>query len=284
MEENEFRDALRNVLTQSHEPPPMESATAIAAGKRADRRRTALACTGAVVALAAVTVIPARYLSSGPAAGGIPAAAASAPALTPRPSSPDGPADPSHTKPSWPAEASGDATADSGPHYQNGQKLFAELLKVVPDGYTTPTGTWPDGTQRQWAQSSIEDPEWSYLAQAVVARDGGSGQLLVEVHESDNTLPHDPCKLATSFWSIGGACTVERVGSAKVGVVTPTGKDRRVDQWAAYRYADGVVVFVGQSLHGSFAPEQSGKPLAQLPFDRRALAGLATEARFHIGG
>ena len=70
MEENEFRDALRSVLTQSPEPPPMESSAAVTAGKRAARRRTALACAGAVAALAVVTIVPARYLSDGPAGSG----------------------------------------------------------------------------------------------------------------------------------------------------------------------------------------------------------------------
>src|SRR5689334_23166364 len=161
MEETEFRAALRTVLTQSPEPPPMESAAAIAAGRRAGRRRTVLACTGAAAALAAVTIVPAHYLSggSGPQ-GGVPAAGpAPSPAATPGPT---GTPDPADTKPSWPAEASGDATADTGPRYQSGKKLLTDLLKVVPKGYATPKGRASDGTDHQWSQAAIENPEWSY--------------------------------------------------------------------------------------------------------------------------
>jgi hypothetical protein len=280
MEENEFRDALRTVLTQSDEPPPMESATAVAAGRRATRRRTVLACTGAVAALAAVTIVPARYLSTGPGnAGDIQVAApASTPSVLVRPPS-KGVPEPSDTKPSWPAEASGDATADSGPRYQAGKGLLDSLLTVVPDGYATPTGSAPDGAEYQSHQAAIEDPEWSYLASVTITKAGGAGQLFVEVHEPDNKLPKEPCALAKAFWGIGGTCQVRQVGAAKVGVVEPTGPDKRLDTIAAYRYADGVVVFVAQSRGSIF--ERPALPA--VPFTVEQLAALTQQKSFHVG-
>ncbi|WP_436529796.1 hypothetical protein [Actinoplanes sp. HUAS TT8] len=278
MEENEFRDALRTVVAQSPEPPPMESATAVAAGKRAQRRRTVLACTGAVAALAVVTIVPARYLGSGPSnVGDIQVAAPVASAFTPPPPA-KGIPQPSDTKPSWPAEANGDATADTGPRYQKGKKLLGDLLKVVPSGYGTPTGKDADGAEFQAHQAAIEYPEWSYLSSVTITKDGTAGQIYVEVHEPDNTLPTEPCALARSFWTIGGPCQVVEVGSAEVGVVTPVGRKQRPDQIAAYRYADGTVVFVAQSKQSIFAQP----PLAADPFTASELAALTLKEAFHV--
>jgi hypothetical protein len=282
MDENEFRDALRTVVTQSPEPPPMQAGPAVAAGRRSERRRTALACTGAVVALAAVTVVPARYLSAGPGpaidvAG--PAAAPSAHATPPIEWADGGTPDPSDTKPSWPAEANGDATADSGPRYQKGKQLLSDLLKVVPSGYGTPNGMGPGDMEYQSHQAAIEDPEWSYLSSVTITKDTTAGRLHVEVHEPGNKLPEDPCALARSFWGIGGPCQVVEAGGKKVGVVTSTGGDQRLDQFAAYRYADGTVVFVAQNKASDF---EGRAPLAALPFTAQELAALTLDARFHI--
>lgn len=285
MEENEFRDALRNVLTQSPEPPPMQSSAAVAAGRKASRRRTVVACTGAVVALAAVTLVPARYLSAGPAGDGdIPAAGpVSVPSAyaTPPPvgASANGTPGPDDTEPSWPAEASGDATADTGPRYQKGKKLLGDLLKVVPSGYGTPTGKGAEDQEYQSHQAAIENPEWSYLARVTITKDATAGQLAVEVHEPDNTLPEEPCALAQSFWGIGGQCQLIEVGGKKVGVVTATGADQRLDQFAGYRYPDGTVVFVAQSRASSF---EQLPPLAVVPLTAQDLAALALKESFHI--
>ncbi|BCY12653.1 hypothetical protein [Actinoplanes sp. L3-i22] len=283
MEENEFRDALRSVLTQSPEPPPMESSAAVTAGKRAARRRTVLACAGAVAALAAVTIVPARYLSQGPSGSGdiqVAGPAASAlPSGMPTPGPSDGVPAPEDTKPSWPAEASGDATADTGPRYQKGKQLLTDLLKVVPKGYGTPAGKDDQGTEYQTHQAAIENPEWSYLASVVVTKDRAAGQLDVEVHEPENTLPTDPCALAQSFWGQkAGTCEVVQVGGAKVGVARPPAGDTGVDQYAAYRYADGTVVFVAQARKSIF-----DKPaLAELPYTTAQLAALTQNKAFHI--
>ena len=55
MNEDTLREALRTTMTSTPEPPPMESAAALRAGRRAVHRRTALA--GAAGVLVAVTAI-----------------------------------------------------------------------------------------------------------------------------------------------------------------------------------------------------------------------------------
>ncbi|AEV86303.1 hypothetical protein ACWT_5285 [Actinoplanes sp. SE50] len=282
MEENEFREALHSVLAQSPEPPPMRSAEAVAAGRRASRRRTVVACTGAVAALAAVTIVPARYLSAATSPTGYDAAApAGTPSVLTTPP-PSGVPSPQDTEPSWPAENNGDATADSGPRYQKGRQLLTDLLKVVPSGYTTPTGTTPDGSDLQSSQAALDDPEWTYLASVTVAQGGHNGELMVEVHEKNNRLPTDPCGLAESFWGLGGSCQVVRDGPAKVAVARSNGGgDNRIDQWAAYRYPDGVVVFVAQTGRPTYADARAAK-LNPLPFTADELGKLALNPRFHL--
>jgi hypothetical protein len=104
---------------------------------------------------------------------------------------------------------------------------------------------------------------------------------VAEVHTKDNGLPPEPCALAGQFWGMGGTCEVVTVGTAKVGVVK-AGGDSRIDQWAAYRYADGVVVYVAQSRTASNG-DQNPAPLTDLPLTEQQLAALATDARFHLG-
>lgn len=302
MDEELFRGALHATMNRAAEPPPMSSAPVIEAGHRVVRRRWAIAGAGAAVALLAVTVLPVRLLSGSPESAPIEAAG---PVVTPTPSTIDGvnhvpppaaasgvasgsasgssPASaPADVKPSWPAEASGDATADSGPHYQRGKDLLDLLLAVVPAGYQKPEGEAANGIPFRSHQAAIQNPEWTYLVSAAIRKDGGTGQLLVEVHEPGNHLPTDPCRLATSFWSFGGDCRVVTVGKVKVGVATPTGADQRVDQWAAYRYPDGTVVYAAQARAADFDPAGSGLPsLTALPFDTAGLAALAADERFH---
>jgi hypothetical protein len=189
----------------------------------------------------------------------------------------------------------GDSTARSGPRYEQGKLLLQRILDVVPAGYTTPTGTAgpvggqppADGSTSDQSplrdhQAALESKAWGYLAYAAVARNGGTGRLLVEVHTKGNGLPVEPCALAKQFWGMGGQCQVRTVGAAKVGVVVKPAGDNRLDQWAAYRYPDGIVVYVAQSR--SAANYDSVRPaLKTLPLSVPKLAELATDQRFHLG-
>lgn len=273
MDENEFRDALRTTMTLHPEPPPMGSATALAAAKRAALRRNLLAGTGAAVAIAAITavaVIPGQGLFGGP---GMFPAAAPAPSQHPVPA-------PTNTEKSWPAEAGDDATYDSGERFEQGKRLLDELLEVVPEGYTKPEGDTPDGMPLRSHQATAEDKTWAYMSIAAISRDGGTGRLIAEVHARGNKLPTDPCELAQSFWGIGGTCRIEDVDGEQVGVVVDP-KEDRLDQWAAYRHADGTVVFLAQE-RGGVSDDPSYRPLGVLPFTERALATLAVQERFHL--
>ncbi|MEU4217758.1 hypothetical protein [Actinoplanes sp. NPDC026623] len=278
MNENDLREAMRSTLVATPEPPPMDSATALTAGRRAARRRMTLAGAGAATVLATLGIA-----AAGPGLNLLPgdhttpwAAPASEPAIPL----------PTDTKPSWPIDGDGrpqqDATARSGLRYEQGKRVLNGILAVVPDGYVTPTGNAGDGIPLQDHQAAVEgDGSWGYLASAAVAKDKGTGRLLVEVHTKDNKLAKEPCALAREFWGLGGTCERTTVAKATVGVVVTPGTDRRLDQWAAYRYPDGTVVFVAQSR--SATNFESGlKPLDELPLTVPQLAALATDDRFHL--
>ncbi|MBB2944203.1 hypothetical protein FB565_003932 [Actinoplanes lutulentus] len=273
MDENDLRAAMRTTMTVSQEPPAMESATALAAGRRAARRRNTLSGAGAAVALAAVAlaIVPLRGTLGEPA--GLQAAA---PVPSPGAGGLPVPGE-DETKPAWPAEASGDATYDSGTHFTKGEKLLDEILAVVPKGYTKPEVTTADGIESRYHQATFEDDGAAYLAHAWIAKGGGTGRLLAEVRGSGASMPADVCDLAKSFWGMGGTCTPATVGGEQVGVVADS-PDPRLSQWAAYRHADGTVVFVAQGLKA----DDSVPGLAELPFSVQKLAELATDERFRL--
>ena len=286
MNENDLREAMRASLTITP-PPPMESAAAVTAGRRAVRRRTTLAGAGAAAVLVAVTALavnPGLRLVAGGDGGNAPWASPGVPSAYPTPSDAG-----DNTKPAWPLDGNGqpqqDATARSGEKYEQGKKLLGEVLAVVPAGWSKPTGETADQIPLRSHQAAVEGDNsgktWGYLASAAVAKDGGTGRLLAEVHTKDNGLPQEPCALARSFWGMGGACEIVTVGTAKVGVVKAAGGDRGIDQWAAYRHSDGIVVYVAQSRTASNG-ETNPEPLAELPLTEPQLAALATDARFHL--
>jgi hypothetical protein len=283
--ENDLREAMRATLTITA-PPPMESAAALTAGRRAVRLRTALAGAGATAAVVAVAAVAVQLGVGQPVSGGgggdAPWAGAAVPSGMPTPS-----AGGEETKPAWPLDGNGepqqDATARSGERYDQGRKLLDEVLAVVPRGWSKPTGKTTDGVPLRSHQAQVEGDNsgktWSYLAQAALAKGGMTGQLLAEVHTKDNGLPQEPCALAKTFWGMTGDCKVVTVGKAKVGVMN--GDEDRIDQWAAYRHPDGIVVFIAQSRAAANG-DATLKPLKDLPLSESALAALATDDRFHL--
>ncbi|BEL02176.1 hypothetical protein Q0Z83_003670 [Actinoplanes sichuanensis] len=283
MDENELRAALRDTITLHPEPPPMESKTAIAAARRAATRRNLLAGIGSAAAILGITlaVIPGQAQPGGGTnmqVAGEPSAAAGVPFPTETPSWADTtPSGGEKTEPSWPPENSGDATADTGPHYQNGKKLLTAVVAAVPDGYTAKTGNTTDGIPFRSHQSTIENDGsyWRNMAAVAIGRDDRVGELLVEVAEPGNNLPKDPCALAEEFWGRGGNCTPV---NSKVGVI----HEGSGTAWAAYRHSDGTVVYVMQSTSPTYAdPASNGlKPLPALPLSDTELAALATDASF----
>ncbi len=268
MNENELREALRATMTLTP-PPPMDSATAVTAGRRAVRRRAALAGAGTVGAAVVLTLAVApAVLRAG--ADAVPAG--------PLPSQ-------TSTEPVWQLDGNGkpqeDATSRFGPRYEQGALLLTELLEAVPDGWTAPVGTAADGVALRDHQARVggdnSGTTWAYSAGAAVAKDGRTGRLLVEVHTPGNDLPAEPCALAVTFWGMSGDCTVDPSGA---GVVNAPGNDR-VQQWAAYRHPGGVVVFVAQSRYATFG-EPGLEPLRDLPLPAGELAALAAGERFAL--
>jgi hypothetical protein len=288
MNEQDLREAMRSTILTATPPPPMDSATVLASARRS-RIRGTLAWTGAggttLAALLAVTV----YLggSTNGLPNGLPFAG---PRQAPTPTV-AAPSD-TGTKPVWPNGPDGspqqDRTARAGSRYDRGVQLLDALISAVPTGFVVPVdpSTTSDRMPARSHQAQFEDrvngaEVWSYLATAAITRDGRTGRLVAEVHTPGNTLPSDPCALAVSFWGMGGECQIVTVntpsGPAAVGVAGG-GSDGRFDQWAAYRHADGTVVFIGQAIRH----DENSPALDAPPYQINDLAGLAADARFHL--
>jgi hypothetical protein len=280
MDENELRAALRDTITLHPEPPPMESKTAITAARRAATRRNLLAGIGSAAAILGITlaVIPGQAQPGG--GTGIQVAGEPSGAVQPFPTETPSwvdstPSGGEKTEPVWPPENSGDATADSGPHYQNGKKLLTALVAAVPSPFEAKSGNTTDGIPFRSHQSTIEGEFWRNMAAVAIGQGDTVGELLVEVSEPGNNLPKNPCALAKEFWGRGGNCTPV---NNKVGVIHE-GDDTA---WAAYRHSDGTVVYVMQSTSPTYAdPAANGlKPLEELPLSDAELAELAVDASF----
>jgi hypothetical protein len=280
MTEDEMRETLRSTMTATVPPPPMSSARVLTGARRARlRRRTAWACAGTVTIIATMLGGAAiTHASILPSIGTPPAAQPAAPGTG------------TDTSTAWPTGPDGkpqqDRTARAGARYDQGVRLLGAVLAALPSGYDSPdtTGDNGGGTQpTRYQQAQFEErvngtEVWSYQASIAVTDGAGTGHLTVEVHTANNQLPTDPCALVGQFWGMGGVCQVVTVGTVQVGVaVRPTG-DGRFDQWAAYRYPDGVVVFVAQGR--TF--DASRPSLTSLPYTVEQLASLATNAAFHL--
>src|ERR1041384_4783922 len=112
-----------------------------------------------------------------------------------------------------------------------------------------------------------------------VGAEGKWGHLLAEVHTAGNQVPGEGCDLTAQLWGMGGECSLVTVGDKQIGVTMKPTKDDRFDQWAAYRYPDGTVVFIAQARTYAY----TGLPaLANLPFTPQQLAELATDPKFHL--
>jgi hypothetical protein len=287
MNEDELRAALRTTMTVTLAPPSMNAADAVGRARRAQvRHRAAWIGSGGAAAVAIVAVAVTA------AAGRSPADLAGGPPPSPMPTVTVQPAPTASAKTVWPTGPDGspqeDRTARAGTQYDKGKKLLDDLVGAVPAGFAV-----PDGAVDRYHQAQFEDRVggkdiWSYLAIAQVTKDGGTGRVAVEVHAAGNTYTAPTgCALTRQFWGLGGQCREVTVNGVQVGVVDQPGSDSRFDQWAAYRYPDGTVVFVAQgrtsqSLAES-PPVTPSKPLAALPYTVDGLAALAMLPVFHVG-
>ncbi|MGW6195818.1 hypothetical protein ACWF0M_06690 [Kribbella sp. NPDC055110] len=297
MNEEDLNEALHDVIVRSSPPPSMDPARALEQARRVRKRRTAVWAGVAVVPLVVgVTAGPALVanLAGNRSAGQMVAGGtgttqpfATPPPATSRATSTRPPVStvaPTTRKSGdpWP-EGQVDRTASAGPRAARAVTLMNDLSSVVPAGFSSPDLKYPDGSPMRWPQSQYASSDgerdyWEYKASIPVQKDNQVGKLLVQSTTPDGKPATDPCKLAQKFWGGTGTCTVVDVGGKKVGVLTTNGRGS-YDQWAAYRYDDGTVVYFAQAKKSD---SDGRSPLKQPVFTPSQLAELVTSPKFKI--
>ena len=276
MNEEDLNGALHDLMVRSTPPPSMDPASAVERGHRARKRRTAKLTGVAAVTLAAGVGLGPALVANFP--GNATADPASGTNATVAPTITRKSGDP------WP-EGQVDRTAYSGPRAERADKLMEDLSSAVPPGLSASDVTYPDGRTMRWSQAQYasadgEPSYWEYQAIIAVRKGDRVGRLVVQSTTPSGKAAMEPCKLAQTFSYGTGACTVVDVNGKKVGVVTK-GSGSDFDQWAAYRYTDGTVVFLGQVKDGD-RDNANRPPLTQQPFTIRQLAEAVLSPQFKI--
>jgi hypothetical protein len=275
--EQDFKRALRDSMAVVTAPPPMNEAVVLDAAKRAVRRRRAMWASGASAVAVVALAVGVAFAAPGTDRSAPKVGAEVTSTTNPPPSSDD-------TKPNWP-NGQTDATARSGPRYEQGVTLLNKVLEVVPPGFESPAdlegregglagvplryhqATWGYDEQVEW---------WTYDATIPVTKADKVGSLHVSVSTAGNDLPGaQSCELSLPNGPVaGGSCQEVTVAGKTIVVVTaPAGVE------ATYRHPDGTMVSVRQSavFEGYGYP-----PLSEVPFTSAQLAELATDPRFHL--
>ncbi|MGI5181450.1 hypothetical protein ACQEVZ_34620 [Dactylosporangium sp. CA-152071] len=294
MNEDDFRVSLRDALDSSTPPPPMSPAVAVTTGRRAVRRRNLVAGGAGLGVTAVVAAVAVAVAGGGPGAGA--PLQVGAPGQTPPPANASGtvtaPGAGTETKEVWPTGPDGqpqqDRTARAGHKFDQGEQLMRDLLAIVPAAYTALDNPGTDQlvssrmSQAQYEGKVGGKDAWSYLASTQLGKDGGVGQLLVTVYEPGLVAATgDACAVAGGFWTAPASCKlVTTTAGVTVGVATGA-PGRDFDQWAAYRYPDGTVVFLAQAKSDD-RPGGGDRSLAALPLPEDRLAALVADERFHI--
>ncbi|MFG1905169.1 hypothetical protein [Kribbella sp. NPDC048928] len=296
MNEEDLNRAFHDVIVRSTPPPSMDSGLALEEARRVRKRRRA-AWAGIAVATLVVGGVgagPALFAHhNGGSVGRMvagdptPSTLVSTPqkvstphqASTPQPASTLTPTTRKTDDP-WP-EGQTDRTASAGPRAARAVTLMNDLTSAVPDGFTTPDLKFPSGDPMRWpqAQYASSDGEldyWEYKASIPVQKGDRVGELMVQSTTPDGKPAGDLCKLAKKFWGGTGTCSIMNVSGKKVGVVTTNGRGS-YDQWAAYRYDDGTVMYFAQTKQ-----IEGRKSLTQPIFTPRQLAELVVTPKFKI--
>ncbi len=301
MSEQDFRDALRATMDTVPAPPPMSDAPVLEAAHRDRRRRRTLwasAGTAAVVTAIAVGVVILAPSNSGGGDGvqvgnqapgprstqdvATPTTSANAPAEETA-GEPGAAKDDTETLP----PGMTDRTQRSGPHYERGAALAAELDDVVTSaGFGAPGDLEGNGDlagsrlkrdQANYDGKAGGVEQWSYTAVTPVTKGNGVGEMTVEVRTVDEQA--SGCALPP-MWGLTGQCQEVTVDGKKVGVATVDDPHQEhIDQVAAYRHDDGTVVYVAQSIDFGFTDHPA---LTELPFTVPQLAALAVDERFKV--
>lgn len=269
----------------------------------AGRRRPPARLTIAAVAVAVVAIVvgAAIVLSrDGSSKPGAQPSATPSPGIE-EPSNGLAPADP-RTKfpdPDMPLGPDGlplvDGVATSGPRYEQGARLLAELIAVVPAGFTVPatdsvpSGPGPAGQappsdaerfarthQTRWLQKNAGIDVWDSSASLAVSAGPNTGMLFAML-----VTPGGPSmdKAACTYLDAepAGGCEYVDVGGREVMLITFT--DTPNMQRAVYTHADGTMVSIGQVQDGAGDGKNA---LPQPVFSTRQLTELAASDRFHV--
>ncbi|HEY0448011.1 hypothetical protein [Actinophytocola sp.] len=296
MNEQDLRQALQATMTTVSPPPPMRETPVLDAARRAQRRRRARrAGAGSAAAVAVIAVAAVVLVTNSDRSGTVQPGAHPPQGAVPTANASPGGGATSDTETSWP-NGQTDRTARSGPRFDKGETLLGRLTEVVPAGFGAPTDLSYDdpaysGGPLRFSQSQYVDTiggteVWEYTATMPVTKQNGVGVVTAVVTGPNNGATGEGCGVSSTFWGERGTCAEVLVGGKKVGVFSAApadtgagGPGARYEQWATYRYPDGTLVHVAQSL----SYEGSGRPaLAQLPLTAARLAQLAADARFHL--
>lgn len=254
MRELEFRQALRDEMSQVTRPLRLTETDLLDAARRASRRRRGVwASAGSAVAVAALAVGTVLTVTGDDQAG-----------------------------PSTGATS----TVSSGPidpQTKRSARLLDLLTAAVPPGWETPTDlTAPAGNKLREHEASQKEGWWEYVAVVPVAKDQRYGRLLALVSTPGNYLYPDAegCELTTTVTDAPD-CQEITVNDKTIGVITdPAGVHGPGSQVAVYRYPDGTVVFIEQDYAVFFSGE--AQPLTEMPLTPQQLAELAADARLRL--
>jgi hypothetical protein len=284
MNEEDLNEALHDVIVRSSPPGSMDPARALEEARRARKRRRVAWAGIAVVPLAVVVAVGPAVVADLARDRSADSMVAGGASTTPTPTPSVAPTTRKTGDP-WP-EGQVDRTATTGPRADRSVTLMAELSSAVPAGFSAPDLKYPDGRAMRWAQTQYASSDgqrdyWEYQAIIPVQQGDGVGLLLAMSITPDGKPAADSCTVAKRFWGGTGPCTVVDVDGKKVGVSTAKGGGARnpYDQWAAYRYADGTVVFLAQAKQSD---DGKRSPLTQPVFTSRQLAELVTSPQFKI--
>ncbi|RJQ73661.1 hypothetical protein D5S17_23810 [Pseudonocardiaceae bacterium YIM PH 21723] len=243
MNENELKNAFRDVLAASSPPPAMNPDHALTVGRKAKRRRNAnLMSAGAAAVVLLVAGGSVWALGNG-ASNTIPASPVRSTATSSASAAP--------AEPKYIAQPGSRA-------YEQVVKLQALLPSVLDgnkDGWRLAENNRSNKLfQAEFQQHGHENREvWRYNAIIAVAKGNGQQdpeaylhELRAQVFTSASTLGLDLCQRAHG-WNpdASGLCSNVRVDGKDVVVYTP--EDSRMGEMGAiYRWPDGTVVYFGQ--------------------------------------
>lgn len=189
-----------------------------------------------------------------------------------------------------------DGVVTSGPRYEQGARLLAELIAVVPAGFTVPaTDSVPVGPdtagqppppdfdrfarmhQTRWVQKTAGIDVWSSDASLAVSAGPNTGMLAIML--TTPGAPHMDKDMCTYLdTEPDGSCQRVDVGGREVTLITVT--DRPVSmQRAEYTHPDGTIVSIMQVQDGAGDGKNA---LPQPVFSTRQLVELAANDRFHV--